>query len=34
MNGCIVNGIGLVFSTERAWIIDPTYTSALATVSE
>jgi hypothetical protein len=33
MNGCIVNGVGMVFSTERAWIIDPTYTSALATVS-
>jgi hypothetical protein len=33
MNGCIVNGIGMVFSTEHAWIIDPTYTSALATVS-
>lgn len=33
MNGCIVNGVGMVFSTERAWIIDPTYTSALANVS-
>ncbi len=33
LNGCIVNGVGMVFSTERAWIIDPTYTSALATVS-
>jgi hypothetical protein len=33
INGCIVNGIGMVFSAERAWVIDPTYTSALATVS-
>ena len=33
MNGVIVNGIGMVFSTERAWLIYPTFTTALATVS-
>lgn len=33
MNGCIVNGIGMVFSPERAWLIYPTFTTALATVS-
>jgi hypothetical protein len=33
MNGCIVNGIGMVFSTEKAWLIYPTFTTALATVS-
>lgn len=33
MNGCIVNGIGMVFSTERAWLIYPTFTTALATVN-
>lgn len=32
-NGVIVNGIGMVFSTERAWLTYPTFTSALATVS-
>lgn len=33
MNGVIVNGIGMVFSTEHAWLIYPTYTTALAFVS-
>lgn len=33
MNGVIVNGIGMVFSTERAWLIYPTFTTALATVT-
>ena len=33
MNGCIINGIGMVFSTERAWLIFPTFATALATVS-
>jgi hypothetical protein len=33
LNGCIVGGIGMVFSTEKAWLISPTYTSAYATVS-
>jgi len=33
MNGCIVNGIGMVFSTEHAWLCYPTFTTALATVS-
>lgn len=32
MNGVIVNGIGMVFSSERAWLIYPTFTTALATV--
>lgn len=32
MNGTIVAGLGMVFSTERAWLIYPTFTSALATV--
>lgn len=32
-NGCIVNGIGMVFSTERAWLIYPNFFNALATVS-
>lgn len=32
MNGVIVNGIGMVFSTEHAWLIYPTFTTALATV--
>lgn len=32
MNGCIVNGIGMVFSTERAWLIFPNFFNALATV--
>jgi hypothetical protein len=31
-NGCIVNGLGLVFSTERAWLIFPNFFNALATV--
>lgn len=33
MNGVIVNGLGMVFSTERAWLIYPTFTTALATVN-
>lgn len=33
MNGVIVNGIGMVFSTERAWLIYPNFFNALATVS-
>ncbi len=33
MNGAIINGIGMVFSTERAWLIYPTFTTALATVN-
>lgn len=33
MNGSITAGIGNVFSTERRWLIYPTFTSALATVS-
>jgi hypothetical protein len=33
MNGVLVNGVGMVFSTERAWLIYPTFTTALATVS-
>ncbi len=32
-NGCIVNGIGMVFSTERAWLIFPNFFNALSTVS-
>jgi hypothetical protein len=31
-NGRIVNGIGMVFSTERAWLIFPNFFNALATV--
>jgi hypothetical protein len=31
-NGTIVNGIGMVFSTERAWLIYPNFYNALATV--
>jgi hypothetical protein len=33
MNGVIVNGIGMVFSTERAWLIYPNFFNALATVT-
>lgn len=32
-NGCITAGVGMVFSTERRWLIYPTFTTALATVS-
>lgn len=32
MNGCVVGGLSLVFSTERAWLIYPNFTSALSTV--
>lgn len=31
-NGCIVNGLGMVFSSERAWLIYPNFFNALATV--
>lgn len=31
-NGCIVNGLGWVASTERAWLIFPNFFNALATV--
>jgi hypothetical protein len=33
MNGCIVGGIGMVFSSERAWLIYPNFFNALATVT-
>jgi hypothetical protein len=33
MNGVIVNGLGMVFTSERAWLIYPTFTTALATVN-
>lgn len=33
MNGCITNGLGMVFSTERAWIILPNFFNAQATVT-
>lgn len=33
MNGCIVGGIQLIFSTERAWLAYPNFFNALATVS-
>jgi hypothetical protein len=33
MNGCIVNGIHLLFSTERAWLAYPNFFNALATVN-
>lgn len=32
MNGCITNGLGMVFSTERAWIIIPNFFNSQATV--
>lgn len=32
VNGCIVNGLGWVASTERAWLIYPNFFNALATV--
>lgn len=32
MNGCITNGLGMVFSTERAWIIIPNFFNAQATI--
>jgi len=32
-NGCIVNGISLVMSTERGWLAYPNFFNALATVS-
>lgn len=31
-NGCIINGIGMVYSTERAWLIFPNFFNALSTV--
>jgi hypothetical protein len=33
INGCITSGLGMVFSAERRWLIYPTFTTALATVS-
>lgn len=33
MNGCMVGGFGMVFSTERRWFIWPNYFNALATVT-
>jgi hypothetical protein len=33
MNGCITAGLGMVFSTERRWLIYPTFITATATVS-
>ena len=33
MNGVIVNGIGMVFSSENGWMIYPNFYSALATVN-
>jgi hypothetical protein len=33
INGCITNGIGMVFSSERAWLIFPNFFNSLATVS-
>jgi hypothetical protein len=33
INGCIIGGIGLVFSDERAWLIYPNFFNALATVT-
>lgn len=33
MNGCIVNGLGMVFSTERAWWIYPNFANVVATVT-
>lgn len=32
MNGCLVDGLGMVFSTERAWFIYPRFARALASV--
>lgn len=32
INGCILNGLGMVFSTERAWWIYPQFANVLATV--
>lgn len=32
MNGCILNGLGMVFSTERAWWIYPQFANVLATI--
>lgn len=31
MNGCIINGLSMVFSTEYAWLCFPTFLQALAT---
>jgi hypothetical protein len=33
MNGCIVGGLGMVFSTERAWLIYQNFFNALATAT-
>jgi hypothetical protein len=33
MNGCLVNGIGMVFSNQRAWLIYPNFFNAVATIT-
>jgi hypothetical protein len=33
MNGCIVNGLGMVYSNQRAWLIYPNFFQAQATVT-
>lgn len=33
MNGCIVNGLGMVFSTERAWWIYPNFANVVSTIT-
>jgi hypothetical protein len=33
MNGCIVSGLGMVFSNQRAWLIYPNFFQAQATVT-
>jgi hypothetical protein len=32
IGGCIVGGLGMVFSSERAWLIYPNFSQAIATV--
>lgn len=32
INGCIVGGLGMAFSTERAWLLYPNFAQAVATV--
>lgn len=33
MNGCIVNGLAMVFSTERAWWIYPNFANVVSTIT-
>lgn len=33
MNGCLVGGVGMVYSNQRAWLIYPNFFNALATVT-